>query len=127
VLRRLVLLCAKGCLLAATLAAANVSGIWTGQVTDKNGDPVDLSFRFEQNGDKLAGKMYGDNESTPISDGKVDGDQVTFSVGSELNGSISSFVYVGKIEGGEIIVTREHLPVKPKGPPKQVVRLKRVA
>jgi hypothetical protein len=123
VLRRLVLLCAKGCL----LAAANVSGIWTGQVTDKNGDPVDLSFRFEQNGDKLAGKMYGDNESTPITDGKVDGDQVTFSVGSELNGSISSFVYVGKIEGGEIIVTREHLPVKPKGPPKQVVRLKRVA
>jgi hypothetical protein len=126
-LRRLVLLCAHACLLAATLAAANVSGIWTGQVTDKNGDPVDLSFRLEQNGDKLTGKMYGDNESTPITDGKVDGAQITFSVGSELNGSISSFVYVGKIEDGEMNVTREHLPVKPNAPAKQVVRLKRVA
>ena len=125
-LRRLVLLCAQACLLAATLAAANVSGIWTGQITDKNGDPVDLSFRFEQNGDKLTGKMYGDNESTPITDGKVDGAQITFSVGSELNGSISSFVYVGTMEGDEISVTREHLPAKP-GTPKQVVRLKRVA
>lgn len=126
-LRRLVLLCTQACVLAATLVAANVSGIWTGQVIDKNGDPVDLSFRLEQNGDKLTGKMYGDNESTPITDGKVDGGQITFSVGSELNGSISSFVYVGKMEGGELNVTREHLPVKPNAPPKQVVHLKRVA
>jgi hypothetical protein len=107
--------------------AANVSGIWTGQVTDKNGDPVDLSFRFEQTGDKLDGKMYGDNESTLITDGKVDGAQITFSVGAELNGSISHFVYVGTIEGGEIHVTRERLPVKPGAAPKQSVLLKRVA
>jgi hypothetical protein len=107
--------------------AADVSGIWTGQITDKNGDPVDLSFRFEQHGDKLAGKMYGDNASTPITEGRVDGDQITFSVGAELNGQVSHFVYVGTIEGGEIKVIRERQPARPGADQKLNIHLKRVA
>ena len=88
---------------------------------------MDLSFRLEQNGDKLSGKMYGDNESTPITDGKVDGSQITFSVGSELNGQVSHFVYTGTIGGSEIVVTRERVPVRPGAAQKQSIRLKRVA
>jgi hypothetical protein len=114
-------------MIASTLLAANATGIWNGQLTDKNGDPVDLSFRFEQNGDKLTGKMYGDNESTPIKDGKVDGAQITFSVDAELNGQISHFVYIGTLEGGEINITRQRFPVKAGATQKQSVRLKRVA
>jgi hypothetical protein len=129
--------------LTPVLPAATASGIWTGQLIDRNGDPQDLSFRFTQSGDALTGKMYGDNESISIADGKLAGNQITFTVTIELNGQISKFVYTGTMEGDEMEVTRERVgnkndPLKndPLKPPagkgngqnqKQVIRLKRIA
>ena len=124
--------------LAPALWAANVSGIWTGQIVDRNGDPQDLSFRFIQSGDTLTGKMYGDNESTAIADCKLAGNQITFSVTNELNGQSSKFIYTGTINGDEMEVTRERVGLKnaPLKVPvangngqnqKQAVRLKRIA
>jgi hypothetical protein len=121
------------CALALALWAADISGIWTGQIVNQNGDSQDFSFRFAQSGDTLVGKMYGDNESTPITDGKIVGNQVTFTVTNELNGQISKFVYTGTMNGDEIEVTRERVnlkngPINPNRPnQKQTVRLKRVA
>ncbi len=89
-----------------TLSAADLAGIWNGQATDRNGSVQDLSFRFVQSGDKLTGKMYGDNESTPIADAKIAGNQVTFSVTFELNGSITKFIYTGAINGDLLELTR---------------------
>lgn len=100
---------------------------------DRNGDSQDLSFRFAQAGDTLTGKMYGDNESTPITDGKIIGNQVTFTVTNELNGQISKFVYTGTVNGDEFEVSRERVnlkngPINPTRPnQKQTIRLKRVA
>ena len=95
------------------LWGASISGIWTGQTVDKNGDPLDVSFRFNQNGETLTGKMYGDNESTPIADGKIVGSQVTFTVTTELNGQISTFAYTGTITGDEMEVTRQRINFQP--------------
>jgi hypothetical protein len=132
-------LCLSICALAPALSAGDVSGIWTGQLEDRNGDSQDFSFRFAQTGDSLTGKMYGDNESTPIADGKIVGNQVSFTVTTELNGAISKFVYTGTWTGDEIDVTRERVnlkngpitknaPTNSKGPnQKQTIRLKRVA
>jgi hypothetical protein len=119
--------------LALAVWAVDVSGIWTAQVVDRNGDSQDVSFRFAQSGDTLTGKMYGDNESTPIADGKIVGNQVTFTVTNELNGQISKFVYSGTMNGNEIEVTRDRVnlkngPINPNRPnQKQTIRLKRVA
>src|ERR1700722_13364203 len=99
VFKRRVFLWLLVCALPCALPAGDLSGIWTGQLEDRNGDSQDLSFRFAQTGDTLSGKMYGDNESTPIADGKITGNQVTFSVTNELNGQISKFVYTGTISG----------------------------
>ena len=115
--------------------AADLSGIWTGQTVDRNGDPQDLSFRFTQTGDVLTGKMYGENESTAISEGKTSGDAVQFVVTTELNGQITKTIYSGHIirSGGagseEIEMTRRREGAadtggKPKAPP---FRLRRVA
>lgn len=130
-LKRPLALCAGGLLLAATLLGADVSGIWTGQLADRNGDLHDLSFRFKQTGDTLAGKMYGDNESTPIAGGKVLDRQIVFSVKTEQNGQISTFIYSGTIDGDEIKVTREREPAPAgntsnKPTPKQSITLKRL-
>jgi hypothetical protein len=103
VLARLLLLSA----FSLTLSAADLAGIWNGQATDRNGSVQDLSFRFVQSGDKLTGKMYGDNESTPIADAKIAGNQVTFSVTFELNGSITKFIYTGSINGDLLELTRQ--------------------
>ena len=95
---------------SAGLFGADLSGIWSGQTVDRNGDPVDVSFRFNQSGDTITGKMYGENESTPISEGKVDGDTIHFVVVTELNGQINRMIYSGRIlnaRGDEIEVTRE--------------------
>lgn len=122
--------------LAPALLAANVSGIWTGQIVDRNGDPQDLSFRLIQSGDTLTGKMYGDNESTVIADCKLEGSQIIFSVTNELNGQSSKFIYTGTINGDEMQVTRERVGLKNaplKAPAangqnqKQAVRLRRIA
>ena len=121
------------CVFAWALSAGDLSGIWTGQLEDRNGDSQDLSFRFTQTGDALTGKMYGDNESTPIAEGKIVGNRVSFTVTNELNGQISTFVYTGTLNGDEIEVTRERVNLK-NGPinpnrqnQKQTIRLKRVA
>jgi hypothetical protein len=132
-LKRRIFLWLSVCALASALSAADVSGIWTGQLEDKNGDSQDLSFRLAQTGDALTGKMYGDNESTPIAEGKIVGNQVSFTVTNELNGQISKFVYTGTLNGDEIEVTRERVnlkdgPINPNRPnQKQTFRLKRVA
>jgi hypothetical protein len=120
-----------GLLMAAStsLFGADLSGIWTGQTVDRNGDPQDLSFRFTQSGATLSGKMYGDNESTPISEGKIDGDTIRFVVVTELNGQINRIIYSGHIlnaQGDEMEITREREHPREnekKAPP---VRLHRV-
>jgi hypothetical protein len=116
--------------------AADLSGIWTGQTVDRNGDPQDVSFRFTQTGDAVAGKMYGENESTPISEGKIMGDTIRFVVVTELNGQVNKTVYSGHIlntNGTEIEVTREREGARPantqKTPQKKEppIRLHRIA
>jgi len=94
-------------LLASSLQAAGVSGIWTGQLTEPNRDPQDLSFRFTEVSGSVSGKMYGDNESTPLKDLKVEGDKITFTVTTELNGQVNKFTFSGVIRANEIELTRE--------------------
>jgi hypothetical protein len=126
------------CAFCLTLSAADLSGIWTGQIIDRNGDVQDLSFRFVQNGDSLKGKMYGDNESTAIEDAKITGNQVTFSVTVELNGQITKSIYSGTVllggtNGDEMQLTRQRAggnaaAAKTKGQNlRQSITLKRVA
>ncbi|MDQ2901206.1 MAG: hypothetical protein M3Y07_15620 [Acidobacteriota bacterium] len=97
---------------ALPLLGADLSGIWTGQLTDKNGDSHDIAFQLIQKGDAIAGKMYGDNESTPISEGNISGQQITFTTKSEMNGQHTTFVFGGNIDAGEIHVTRKRVEVR---------------
>lgn len=116
-------------LVSANLFGADLSGIWTGQTVARNGDPEDVSFRFRQSGDVISGKMYGENESTPISEGKIEGDTIRFVIVTELNGQINRTIYSGHIlnaNGDEIEVTRQRENPRPnekKAPP---IRLHRV-
>ena len=72
---------------------------------------------------RLTGKMYGDNESIPIAEAKIDGNQITFAVTMELNGSINRSIYTGIIDGGELTLKRRRADAKDQ----QTIKLKRVA
>jgi hypothetical protein len=127
-------------LLAATLSGADLSGIWVGQIPGRNGDLLDIAFKFTQDGANLAGKLYGDYGSSPIVKGSVDGDQVSFVVvaseqaGNQIN--IAKLRFTGHIQGAEIELTREResstnagnggAVESRKGNPKQTFHLKRL-
>ena len=136
-------------LCVCTLSAADLTGIWVGQIPGRNGDLQDIAFKFTQTGTTLAGKLYGDYQSTPISEGKISGDQITFVVlapeqaGNQINraklrfsGSITNQPTAPSVSAGdEIELTREREGatnagnggvVQFRGNTKQTFRLKRL-
>jgi hypothetical protein len=126
-------------LFTCVLPAADLTGIWIGQIPGRNGEMQDIAFKFTQNGTTLGGKLYGDYQSTPITEGKISGDQITFVVnapeqaGNQINRARLSFS--GSIQSGDIELTREREGatnagdggvVQFRGNAKQTFRLKRL-
>ena len=97
-----------GFAIAATIYAADLTGIWTGQAPGRRGDKEDVSFQFKVNGSTLTGKMFGDEFDLPLEDGSVTGSQVKFTITTTnyYSGSKMKFVYTGTIKGEQIELTR---------------------
>ena len=67
--------------------AADASGTWKASIETPNG-AMENTFTFKVEGDKLTGTVtMGQMGEGPISEGKVDGDDVTFDGMSEINGN----------------------------------------
>lgn len=96
------------CLFVAAVAgiAGELDGIWVGQLPGRDGDVIDISFRFAQDGARLSGKLYGDNESLQLRDGRVEPGKITFRVSNEMNGGQTRFLFNGVIKGAQIELTR---------------------
>jgi len=118
---RLLLLAA----LTLHLSAADLTGIWTGQLPDAG---QDISFRFAQTGANVTGKFYTDNESIPLKNIKIEGDRIAFTVTVELNGQFNIFTYTGIVHESEIEFTRtrESGRKEDKPFPKQTLVLRRL-
>jgi hypothetical protein len=93
------------CLLAAfavTASAADISGNWKGTAETPNGT-VERTFVFKVDGPKLTGEttsnMFG---KSTIEDGKVDGEDVSFSITVNVQGTEGKVNYKGKVEGDTI-------------------------
>ena len=124
---------------AVNLICADLTGIWIGRIPARNGELQDISFKFTQDGATLGGKLYGDYQSTAITEGKISGDQINFVViapeqnGNQINRTRLRFS--GVIKDGEIELTREREGstnagnggnVQFKGNAKQTFHLKRL-
>lgn len=85
--------------LTATAAwASDITGTWTGE-SDQG---FSLSFTFKQDGAKLTGTVQGpQGDPIAISDGKVEGDKVSFIVTIEAGGGMK-IMHEGTINGNEI-------------------------
>ena len=93
---------------AAIMAfAADVSGKWVAQVAGRNGQTMETTFNFKVAGDKLTGTITNPRGETEISDGKVEGDTISFTRAVSFNGNDMKFLYKGKVSGDEIKFTME--------------------
>ncbi len=87
---------------AAWLCAADISGKWKGTAEGPNG-AIERTFTFKVDGSKLTGEtesqMMG---KATISDGKVEGDNISFSITANFQGNEMKLAYKGKVVGDQI-------------------------
>ncbi len=90
-------------LLAAPPAfAADVDGKWTGSIDTPNG-PVELTYVFMAEGTRLTGTTTGpDGSPLTLKDGKIDGNQIAFSLEISFGADPTTFSYTGLVEGDEM-------------------------
>ena len=87
-----------GVLVSLMAVAADVSGKWKAEFTTPDGTQRVNIFTFKVDDGKLSGTVAGSQDETSIADGKVAGDEISFSAERPFG----SFTYKGKVSGNEI-------------------------
>jgi hypothetical protein len=92
---------------ALTASAADISGNWKATAEGPNG-AMERTFIFKVDGNKVTGESTSSmmGKST-ITDGKVEGDTVTFTLSGKFGDQEVKLNYKGKINGNEITFTSE--------------------
>lgn len=106
---RLVFFAAAFVLAAVALAwAADVNGKWVAQVPGRGGQTREQTFTLKADGGKLTGTVSGMQGETPIADGVVKGDDISFTqtFTPPNGGNAIKVIYKGKVSGDEIKFTR---------------------
>jgi hypothetical protein len=90
-------------LLAVSAFAADVDGKWTGTISTPNGD-FPQTFTLKADGPALSGSLeFMPGMEIPISEGKVDGNNISFSVTLDF-GMPFKLTYTGVVSGNELKV-----------------------
>lgn len=92
---------------ALAASASDVTGTWKGTAETPNGT-IERTFVFKVDGDKLTGETSSQmmGKST-IMDGKVNGDNISFSITVKFQDNEMKLNYKGKVSGDEIKFTVE--------------------
>lgn len=81
----------------------DLTGKWNSIFKRQDGTPMETTLQLKQNGEKLTGtQAFNENESE-ISDGKVQGEDVTFKIVREREGRTVTAKYKGKIQSNNSI------------------------
>lgn len=85
--------------------AADVTGKWTAEVQGRGGNTMTVTMNLKADGNTLTGTVSGRNGDTDISDGKIDGNNLSFTVVREFNGNQFKQNYKGTLDGDTIHFT----------------------
>ena len=87
------------------LCAADVSGKWKGQMGDSGREVV---FQLKSAGTKVSGTMSSaSGEPRPITQGQLNGDDISLTIASEWQGNPVKLTAKGKVAGSEMKLTLE--------------------
>jgi len=93
--------------LAISAFAAEIAGKWKTTFTTPNGDKREGVLNLKVDGAKLTGTMESPRGSSEINDGKVDGDNVSFTVVRKFNDNEVTIKYKGKVSGDDMQLTMD--------------------
>jgi len=92
-------------LLAALVSAADVSGKWKGTAEGPNG-AIERTFTFKVDGGKLTGETESEMlGKATINDGKIEGENLSFTIKANFQGNEMKLEYKGKVVGDQIKLT----------------------
>ena len=84
--------------------ASDVDGTWTGTLQGPQGD-LNIVFKFKADGATLTGSTLGfDGSEVQIKDGKVDGNNISWTVTFDLGGMPLMISYKGVVSADQIKV-----------------------
>lgn len=85
-------------LLTVWASAADVGGKWKAEFATPDGTQRVNTFTFKVDAGKLTGTVAGAQDETPIQNGKLNGDEISFTAERPFG----TFTYSGKASGNEI-------------------------
>lgn len=83
---------------AISVFAADVTGKWMATVPSRDGGTREVTYNFKADGEKLTGTMSTPQGEREIENGKLDGDNVSFTMSMGQR----KMNYAGKVEGDEL-------------------------
>jgi len=90
---------------AAVASAADIGGTWKG-TAEMQGNAIERTFVFKVDGNKLTGETTSEMMGTSaITDGKIDGDNISFTVAVKFQDNEMKLNYKGKVSGDTIKLT----------------------
>jgi opacity protein-like surface antigen len=93
--------------IAFAASAADATGKWTAEVPGRGGNQT-LTFNLSASGNTLTGSITTARGDSPIEDGKVDGDTITFTQSIQgRDGNAVKINYTGKVSADHIDFTRD--------------------
>jgi len=88
--------------------AADVTGTWKADVPGRGGNTQTMTFVLKSSGNTVTGTTTGGRGGeNPIEEGKLDGDNISFSQTLNFNGNSIKQMYTGKVSGDTIEFTRQ--------------------
>jgi hypothetical protein len=93
-------------MMTVTSFAADVDGKWSGTIDTPTGS-YEQTFTFKADGSKLTGTLSIGDMETPISNGKIDGNNIAFAVMLNFGPMPFTVAYYGVIAGDEIKLSGE--------------------
>ena len=99
------------CLMAGMALAADITGTWVAEMSGgpggggPGGGGMQITFNFKASGNTFTGTTEAMGNSSPISEGKIDGDKISFVVKVDMGGNAMTINYKGTVAGDEMKLT----------------------
>ncbi len=91
---------------------ADIDGKWVGEIDGMDGNKMQISYTFKAEGATLTGTTAapgpeGGQKPIPIKDGKIDGNNISFSVTIDFGGQEMKMEYKGVLSGDTLKLTMD--------------------